>query len=264
MAPNPKQQRSAQQQIQNLFQEPSTVYAIHYSCESFHDRPEGRSPRITSIAIANLSTQQAESFSIHKRAERERILFSCIENHYDDLESAMLQDFFSYLKQYQQTKYLHWNMRDDNYGFQAIEHRYRVLTKNVDLEYRVPESQKFDLALLLKQIYGPTYIEHPRMYNLLNRNNNVPPGFLSGLEEATAFEEKEYNRLHQSSIAKVHAITTVANLAYNQELKTNTSFWQMRGGRARAVASWPLEHPKMSSLYGLVSAVVALGACVLS
>jgi hypothetical protein len=24
-------------------------------------------------------------------------------------------------------KYVHWNMRDVNYGFQAIEHRFRVL-----------------------------------------------------------------------------------------------------------------------------------------
>ncbi len=264
MAPNSKQQKYAQHQLQSLFQEPSKVSAIHYSCESFHNRPNGKSPRITSIAIANLLTQQAESFSIHKLAERQHIFLSHIESHYDDLELEMLQDFYSYLKQHHQTKYLHWNMRDDNYGFQAIEHRYRVLANNADPGYRVPESQKFDLALLLKHIYGPTYIEHPRMHKLLDRNNAVPIGFLSGPEEAIAFEKKEYHRLHQSSIAKVHAITTVAHLAYNQQLKTNTSFWQMQGGRARAVANWPLEHPKMSSVYGLVGAVVTVGACVLS
>ena len=258
MAPNFNQQRIAQQKIRALFQEPSTVSAIHYSCESFHDRPKGRSPRITSIAIANLSTQQAESFSIHKLAERQQIPFSKIENHYDDLELEMLQDFFRYLKQNSQTKFLHWNMRDDNFGFQAIEHRFQVLASNADPGYKVPESQKFDLALLLKEIYGPEYVDHPRMHKLLEKNRAVPLGFLTGPDEAIAFEKKEYYRLHQSSLAKVHAITTVAQLAYNRQLTTNTGIWQMHGGGIKAVKSILLEHPTAVGSITLIGAIAGV------
>ena len=46
---------------------------IHYSCESFYDLPDGRTPRITSIAIRNFSTGQTVSFSIHKCAEQKGV-----------------------------------------------------------------------------------------------------------------------------------------------------------------------------------------------
>ena len=260
MAPNPKQQKAARVKLEALFQEPSTVAAIHYSCESFHDRAEGRSPRITSIAIANLATQQAESFSIHKLAERQSTPYASIESEYDDLELQMLEDFFAYLKYNHQLKYLHWNMRDDNYGFQAIEHRFRVLSKDTDPNHRVPESQKFDLAILLKDIYGPMYAQYPRMQRLLENNSAVPLGFLPGPDEAIAFEKKEYHRLHQSSLAKVHAITTVAQLAYNRQLKTTTGFWQMHGGGMKAPITLLLEHPIVVGSITLIGAIAGVSA----
>lgn len=40
------------------------VVVVHYSCESFYDRPDGSTPRVTSIAVRNLGSGQTESFSI--------------------------------------------------------------------------------------------------------------------------------------------------------------------------------------------------------
>jgi len=40
------------------------AWVIHYSCESFYDRPNGASPRITSIAVRKLDSGQTLSFSI--------------------------------------------------------------------------------------------------------------------------------------------------------------------------------------------------------
>ena len=259
MAPNPKQQKAARVKLEALFQEPSTVSAIHYSCESFHDRPDGWSPRITSIAVANLATQQAESFSIHKLAERRQIQFSDIENYYNELELEMLRYFYSFLEQNHQTKFLHWNMRDDNYGFQAIDHRYRVLTGNEHPSHRVPEGQKYDLAIILKDIYGPTYAPDPRMQKLLEINSAVPRGFLPGQDEALAFDNKEYHRLHQSSLAKVHAITTVAQMAFNRQLKTKTGIWQMHGGGIKTPVSFLFEHPLAVGLTTFVGAIAGVG-----
>ena len=62
---------------------------------------------------------------------------SNISEHYDCLEREMLQDFYRHLKNYQQVQYLHWNRRDSNYGFQAIEHRFRVLGGTNDELYIV-------------------------------------------------------------------------------------------------------------------------------
>lgn len=49
---------------------PSNYLLIHYSCESFVNIRDGRTPRITSIAIRHFATGQTESFSLHKTAEQ--------------------------------------------------------------------------------------------------------------------------------------------------------------------------------------------------
>ncbi len=59
---------------------------INYSCESFYDRSEGQTPRVTSIAVRNYASGQTESFSIHKVAELNRVEFAEIDKNYDVLE----------------------------------------------------------------------------------------------------------------------------------------------------------------------------------
>ena len=124
---NPTRQKAARSALGKIFTDSSNVWVIHYSCESFYEIHEGRSPRITSIALHKLDSAQTMSFSIHKVAEIKGVPLSNISEHYDCLEREMLQDFYRHLRNYQQMQYLHWNMRDSNYGFQAIEHRFRVL-----------------------------------------------------------------------------------------------------------------------------------------
>ena len=106
---------------------PQNYLIIHYSCESFYDIKDGHTPRITSIAVYAYATAQTDSFSIHKVAEKSHIQISDIELHYDELEKKMLDEFFAYAKEHSNFFWIHWNMRDINYGFKAIEHRYSVL-----------------------------------------------------------------------------------------------------------------------------------------
>ena len=165
--PNPKRQKIAMDTLSGLYKDPSSVWVVHYSCESFHDRPEGRSPRVTSIALCKLDTAQATSFSIHKIAERKHIPFDEIRDQYDELEHQMIHDFFLHISEHQGATYVHWNMRDSNYGFQAIEHRFRVLGGVYKPSHQVPENKKVDLARILKDIYGDNYVGDPRMQKLL-------------------------------------------------------------------------------------------------
>src|SRR3954449_8797099 len=113
-APNPKRQQKGWATLDEIFRDAANVWVIHYSCESFYDRPEGRSPRITSIAVRNLDSGQTASFSIHRIAERAQISFDKIEKKYDELERKMLDGFFEHTRNHRGTKYLHWNMRDIN------------------------------------------------------------------------------------------------------------------------------------------------------
>ena len=79
--------RKAVNDIQNLVDNAALLLIIHYSCESFYDIKDGRTPRITSIAVRYFNTGQTETFSIHKVAEKKGNL-SEIESHYDELEKS--------------------------------------------------------------------------------------------------------------------------------------------------------------------------------
>lgn len=65
-----KKRKDALQQLNELVQRDEYLLIIHYSCESFYNITDGRSPRITSIAVRYYRTGQTISFSIHKVAEK--------------------------------------------------------------------------------------------------------------------------------------------------------------------------------------------------
>ena len=256
----PSRQKAARSTLERIFAVASNVWVIHYSCESFYDRDEGRSPRITSIALRKLDNAQTTSFSIHKVAEIEEVPFSDISEHYDSLEKQMLQQFYGHLKSFQSMKYLHWNMRDSSYGFQAIEHRFRVLG-GTDAEILVVnDNNKTDLSRLLIEICGLDYIEHPRLDKLLTKNAISRRDFLTGAEEAKAFEDKEFDALHRSTLRKVDVLANIAGRANDRLLKTNASWWDMHGGQATQVLNWITEHPKL----GFAGVALALAGIVLT
>ena len=113
-----QRRKKALKKLDEVMSHPEHVVVIHYSCESFYDRPDGSSPRITSIAVANLESAQTSSFSIHQVAEREGVSLEGIEAHYDHLERLMLDEFYEYVRIHSGYTWLHWNMRSIHYGFQ--------------------------------------------------------------------------------------------------------------------------------------------------
>ena len=116
--------------LKEIEKNPSNYLFIHYSCESFIDIKDGRTPRITSIAIRHIKTGQTESFSLHKVAEQAGESIDKLHERYDIIERKMLDEYFEYLKGNKDKFYLHINMWDINYGFKAIEHRFKVLKCN--------------------------------------------------------------------------------------------------------------------------------------
>ena len=259
-APNPKRQNNARKVLDDLFKNPENVCVIHYSCESFYDRENGRSPRITSIALRKLDSAQTSSFSIHQTAETNDIPLDKIQEQYDELEREMLSHFFSHLSKFQGMRYLHWNMRDANYGFQAINHRFRVLGGEDATLHIIDDKHKEDLARLLQDIFGSDYIGHPRMENLLHKNGIAARDFLPGAEEAKAFERQDFAALHLSTLRKVDVIANIATLAHDRNLKTNTTWWGMRGGHVGTAINWVAENPR----YAFVGLLISIGLGVVA
>lgn len=218
--------KNAKKVLKEIDCNPSNYLIIHYSCESFYDITDGHTPRITSIAVYSYSTAQTDSFSIHKTAEKEHVAFDSIEEKYDELEKIMLYDYFQYLKEHRNYKWIHWNMRDINYGFKAIEHRYEVLG---GVPILIEDSNKIDLSRLFIQCYGVNYIEHPRMEKLLQLNNIQAKNYLKGADEAKAFSNKEYIKLHQSTLRKVDVFADLLDRAIQGTLKVRSKWKDIYG-----------------------------------
>ncbi|MGC0152754.1 hypothetical protein ACPRNU_09885 [Chromobacterium vaccinii] len=249
-----KSWKRAQQQLDEVFKKPEHTIVIHYSCESFYNRENPRSPRVTSIAIRNLDSGQTKSFSIHLIAERQGLLDST-EQHYDQLERQMLEEFFKAVNVRSHCQWLHWNMRDANYGFEALENRIRAL--GGEPIATVPEDKRVDLSRILGSIYGAGYSHHPRLENIISMNNITAKDFLTGKNEAQAFEDKAFLRLHQSTLRKVDILANIAGRAHANDLKTLSTWWERNGRSFKAAFEWIRENWIIGAIIAIIGYIIS-------
>lgn len=254
-----RERREALAELREIRRNARTAFVIHYSSESFYHTEEGRTPRVTSIAVRNLATGQTYSFSIHKLAEQQGYSLADIPNHYDALERKMLDEFFGFLRAHPGHTFVHWNMRDINYGFPALEHRYKVLGGD---PYNVPDDKRFDLARAVVSIYSLTYMEHGtdgRFLNLCRFNRISDRDALTGAQEAEAFKQKQYVRLHQSTLRKADMISNVFERMEDGSLKTKARWLDIYGLHPKVVVEFVREYwvwtliTMVATLIGLLS-----------
>lgn len=252
-------QKETKNTLKNIFENKNNVFIIHYSCESFYDIENGRTPRITSIAVKHLNSEIDVSFSIHKIAEIEGQ--DNIPDNYNDLEKKMLDEFYSFVEKHENYSWIHWNMKNINYGFEAIAHRYRVLKGNPII---IPNEKVINLAKLLCDIYGCNYIENPKLYNLVKENNLKHKDLLDGAEEGEAFQNKDYVTLHRSTLKKVDAIYNLLDLAYLGKLKTKATFIDKNGGLFMIIPYFILENPYVATFITIFGFIFGLTGLVIS
>jgi hypothetical protein len=260
-APNSQRQHIAQRILKQLFADAENVSVIHYSCEGFTDLPDGRSPRITSIAVRRLSSGQTESFSIHQVAEERDIPFAAINAEYKTIERDLLARFYDLVRSQRNMKYLHWNMRDTMFGFAALEHRFRALQGTPE---EIREERRIDLSRLLVDIYGREYAGHPRLKSLMDMNFTLHRDLLTGEEEAAAFRDGAYFKLHASTLRKVLVLAHIARLAADGQLRTNSTWWTMHGGSAREIVNWIVYNKLIAFLIAVLSLTIGIAGIYLT
>lgn len=252
-------QKAAREKIKNIYKNIDNIFIVHYSCESFYNIENGRTPRITSIAVKYLNSENDVSFSIHKIAEIEKI--SDISKNYDVIEKKMLDEFYNFIQKHENYFWVHWNMKNINYGFEAIAHRYRVLG---GIPVHINNEKKINLAQLLYDIYGPKYIDKPRLYNIIALNNINEIDLLNGEEEAKAFTMHDFVKLHRSTLKKVDAIYNLLDLTYLNKLKTKASFLDKNGGILMIIPHLIQENPFISTFITLSGWILAIISFMLS
>lgn len=257
-----KERAKSRRKIDEIFENSNRAYVVHYSCESFYEKKSEGSTRVTSIAIRNLSSAQTKSWSIHKSAELAGKLGSIAEN-IDMLECTMLSGYFDFLKKHSDCTFMHWNMRDENYGFGALEHRFQVLQGN---PYILADDKKVDLARVLVSLYGRNYASHispsgrkGRLMAIMEINNIADKDALQGADEAMSFENQEYLKLHQSTLRKVDVFANIFDRIHSNTLKTQSSFIDKYGIHPVALIEVVKAHPMVTVLLflGTVAGAVA-------
>jgi hypothetical protein len=224
--------KRALQKVNSLHEKRDHVLVVHYSCESFFDRPDGLSPRTTSIAVLHLSSRQTSSFSLHLVAEREGLsLETASKVELDSIEKKMLSEFFDLVKSRDRHLWLHWNMRDSTYGFQALVQRARVLSISAGKCVPPNDDRLYDLSNIIHDIYSSRYAEHPRLAKLIEQNGFSTRNFLSGADEAAAYENKEFVNLHYSTLAKVNIFSKILECQIDETLKTRARRRDIFGNR---------------------------------
>ena len=219
---NHKRQKAGWRTLNHVFSEANSHWIIHYSCESFYESASRQSSRIASISVRNLDSAQTKSFSISLTAEKMSIADDQIWSRYREVESVLLAEFFDFVRNNPDNTYIHWNMRDSNYGFEALEHRFQVLHREKRGLINIPQDKKIDLARLMKDIYGNQYIEKPCLGNILQKNNIESKHFIEGVHEATLFQDGQFGDLHRSTLRKVEVIAEIARRSHEHNFKVNT------------------------------------------
>ena len=250
-----KRRKRALKIISDLMEDARNVLIIHYSCECFYDRQDGTSPKITSIAVRKLDDGQTRCFSIHKEAELQHKSLDNLEEMYTDLEKQMLDKFYIFINENKDKKFVHWNMRDENYGFGAIELRFQILGGTPIV---IHDDKKVDLARLLVDIYGVGYIGHPRLQNLIKLNSITDIDFLSGEEEARAFDAKQYISLHRSTSRKVDVFANILQRIQNKELKTKASYFEQYGGSLQWLFNFLYTNVYIGGMITIITIISAL------
>ncbi|MFO6292362.1 hypothetical protein, partial [Pseudomonas aeruginosa] len=201
---------------------------------------------VNTMAIRNLRSGQTQSWSLHKSAELRGQLDS-MKGTLDPLEKDMLKGYFSFLQKYQDHEFLHWNMRDDVYGFHALEHRYRVLGGK---PFELPDEKKIDLARLLVRLYGKAYAPHKdsqgrkgRIMALAELNKVTDEDALTGAQEAEAFEQGNYILMHRSTLRKLDMFANFFERTHEKSLITNAKWMDKVGVHPVVITELVKDHP---------------------
>jgi hypothetical protein len=254
-SPRLRERKQGLELFAELAKDKSRCFIIHYSCESFVTL-HGRTPRVTSICIKSLGTAQTISFSIHLQAQFARLDFNNLsDGDYDTLEVAMLSEFSTFVKRHSGYRWIHWNMRDSNYGFEAINNRLRILNGDT---FDIDDDRKYDFPRILGLIYTYGYEENlpkGRLLNLAERNGISTINALTGSEEATAFDNRQYLQLHMSTLKKVDVIESIFQRTEVRELKVNVDSKTIYGTSLVGIIAVVNDTPWLLAIVSVISLV---------
>jgi len=139
-------------------------------------------------------------------------------------------------------------MRNLTFGFEHLEHRFRALGGRDACVIAV--ERRLNLNDLIVDRYGADYAIHPKMISLMEMNGGRHRDFLNGKEEAEAFSNKEFLRMHNSTLSKVGFFSSAIRKMVNGKLKT--------ASKGFGVALDRIFESRVAKAVGLFATVISL------
>ncbi len=225
MTPQHRNYKASRKKIEDICEHKENYVLIWYSVENVNEMR-----RITSIVIQSLSGQ-IRTFSTNFEAGFRREEFTNTTANYDKCEKQMLKDFYEYAeKQCTDKIWLHWRMKLAEYGFTALENRYKYLGGK---PFVISDNNKIDICELFKCRYGGNFVnknnDRWRIKYLAEKNSIETAGFLGHIEEEHELKKKQYERVLISLSRKTNIVTQFLDLSYKSKLKTDSKWQEIYG-----------------------------------
>ena len=213
-----KDRKAAVNNLKKITEDSSKVLFIHYSASrTFDDDDYGNiSPIITSIVIKSLDGQIDKQFAIHLEADKAHIPKDQIQDSYRELELRILKLYNNFAKRHLDCYWIHWDMKNIHFGFEAIKHRYEKIFEDLSDYCDIPSNKKKNLRSIIEGMYGEGFVNGADM--ICNSNNVEDSTFLSIDDESSQFESKNFFAVIKSVDLKVDFIKKATNKLIQKKL----------------------------------------------
>lgn len=239
---------------------------IHYARQNCLNETFEKGPRILAIVTMNAESEQTKLFSLNESTNNSNYsFFELSESQKDEIEFNMLTSFFNYIKCNKGKKFVHWNMKNNNFGFSALENRYKQLGGN---SFNFSYENIINLSTLLKKKYGINFakksmwngVHTGKMYDifLLNGINDI--NILNGEQEVKEYMLQNLASIEQSVLGKVKAFHYIIERASDNALKVRGNiFKDVYGLSFVGVAQYIQDNAILAILFSIIGGVISTG-----
>lgn len=260
--------KNANKIIDEYIQKKIDFMYIHYARQNCFVDAYEKGPRVIAIVVLNAKTEQMRVFSLKKSADKHNCdFFQSTNDMRDIIEKEMLQAFYDYVAENPRKKWLHWNMKNNNFGFSAIRERFENLNGNPG---HFEEEDLINISVLLRKKYGTNFAQDcvwngqlmGKMYDIftLNEINNL--NILNGEQESKEYILENITPIEQSIIEKVKAFRMTMEKVADNSLKTRGNVLKdVYGISIRGIAQYIHDNALLAMISSLLGAIIVNIIC---
>ena len=254
--------------INEYVKKKSNYIFIHYARQNCFSDAYEKGPRVVVIVVMNAESEQFSVFSLKKSADkRGKDFFKLSDIEKNEIEYSMLQEFFVYVEENKDKVWLHWNMKNNNFGFSAIEDRFRELGGD---SFHFKEDKLINISVLLKKKYGMNYAKDNKwngkavgkMYDIFILNHITDSNILDGEREIIEYIVKNITSIEQSVLGKLKAFKIIMEKAADNALKCRGNILKdVYGINITGIAGYIQDNALLALLFTIIGGIVATIIC---